>query len=278
MPDLSELPMEFLLPIFYEAGVWYMQEIQAMDGFTIMCHMTTSCMSVCKPWREAIMGSNFCIATLMLKTRGHRSLVRVIESEDTSNYVVDICSLIREMQRSEVQTRDRRAPAYEVALMAAVSRGMEDVVRLLLGWEELDAPHADCCKGEALCLAAREGNEAMVLLLLGWPQHAPLADCQDWMALLLAAEGGHETVVKLLLEWPEHAPHATCRQCEAVVVAAKGGHEAVVKLLLGRLLRTPSVERKVRPAEVLASEGNHKEVMKLLREWRNQPAATMASL
>jgi hypothetical protein len=60
------------------------------------------------------------------------------------------------MQMSEVKTRDRRAPAYEVELMAAVSRGMEDVVRLLLGWEEVDAPHADCCNGDALYLAAMD--------------------------------------------------------------------------------------------------------------------------
>jgi hypothetical protein len=36
---IQMLFMEFLLPIFYESGVWYKEDLKAMDGYTIMEHM-----------------------------------------------------------------------------------------------------------------------------------------------------------------------------------------------------------------------------------------------
>ena len=86
-------------------------------------------------------------------------------------------------------------------LLIAVREGHEEVVRMFLERNDVEADSKDVVKRSPLSWAAGYGHEAIVKLLL--EQNDVEADSKDGLGqspLSLAAEYGHEVVVKLLLE------------------------------------------------------------------------------
>jgi hypothetical protein len=85
--------------------------------------------------------------------------------------------------------------------MNAAATGHEEVVRLLLGWDDvkIDIRHNDklptAYGWTALTFAAYNGHEVVVRLLIRWD------NAGAGRALVHAAGNGHEAVVRLLLEW-----------------------------------------------------------------------------
>src|SRR4051812_16732154 len=77
-------------------------------------------------------------------------------------------------------------------------------------------------------VAAEKGHEEVVRLLLGREDVNPgiLHYPTDWTALTFAAKRGHDAVVGLLLERDSGDPKS---KDKALKMAAMGGHESVIR-------------------------------------------------
>ena len=84
--------------------------------------------------------------------------------------------------------------------------------------------------------AAHNGHEEVVKILLGWEEVNPdKPDDNDQTPLSRAASRGHEGVVKILLEREEVNPNKPDEYGDTPLsCAAWQGHEGVVKMLLER--------------------------------------------
>jgi len=124
------------------------------------------------------------------------------------------------------------------ALIWAARRGHEEVVKMLLGREDVNPDQADTAYGRTpLSWAAKNGHSGIVKMLLQReevnPDHADTF-C-DRAPLLWAAENGHEGIVKMLLGRdvnPDQADTGCGRR--PLVWATMDGHEGIVKMLLQR--------------------------------------------
>ena len=118
----------------------------------------------------------------------------------------------------------------------AAHNGHEEVVKLLLGREEVDPDKHDLDGNTPLSLAAWDGHEGVVKILLAREEVNPdKPNNSGHTPLLLAAWDGHEGVVRILLEREEVNPDKPDNNGRAPLsYAASHGHEGVVKILLER--------------------------------------------
>ncbi|OKL59227.1 hypothetical protein UA08_05906 [Talaromyces atroroseus] len=133
---------------------------------------------------------------------------------------------------TNVRGRNGRTP-----LCAAVRKGHEDIVKLLLEDDNVDVNCRDRYGGQTpLTLAAMHGRETVARLLLETGAvDVDLGDDDNGRPLLYAADHGSEVIVKLLLETGKVDVNAidNCNGQTALSRAATRGHKGIVKLLLG---------------------------------------------
>jgi len=118
----------------------------------------------------------------------------------------------------------------------AARNGHEEVVKILLGREEVSPDKPDNDGRTPLLYAARDGHEGVVKILLAREEVNPdKPDNEGRTPLLYAAWRGHEGVVKILLAREEVNPDKPDNEGRTPLSdAARGGHEGVVKILLAR--------------------------------------------
>jgi len=152
-------------------------------------------------------------------------------------------------------------------LLWAAMKGHETVVKLLLGWKEVNPDRPDDDGRTPLSWAAGNGHGEVVKLLLGRKDVDPnRADFDHRTPISWASENGHEPVVKLLLG-REDIDLDRPDSCDRAPIswAAENGHVAVVKLLLGRKCVNPDRPDDDRRAPISWAAGKgHRVVVKLL--------------
>ena len=118
----------------------------------------------------------------------------------------------------------------------AAEKGHEEVVKLLLGREEVNPDIPEEHGRTPFMFAALRGHERVAKILLGRDEVNPnKPDKYGQTPLLVAAWGGYIEVVKMLLGREEVNPgEPDVSNQTPLLVAARGGHEEVVKILLGR--------------------------------------------
>ena len=149
----------------------------------------------------------------------------------------------------------------------AAEKGHEEVVKLLLGREEVNPDIPEEHGRTPFMFAALRGHERVAKILLGRDEVNPnKPDKYGQTPLLVAAWGGHIEVVKMLLGRQEVNPgEPDVSNQTPLLVAARGGHEEVVKMLLGREEVNPGEPDVSNQTPLLvAARGGHEEVVKML--------------
>jgi len=149
----------------------------------------------------------------------------------------------------------------------AAHNGHVDVVKILLGREEVDPDKLDIDGHTPLSLAAWGGHEGVVKILLGREEVNPDKPNNNGQTpLSLAAWDGHEGVVRILLEREEVNPDKPNKDGRAPLWhAAFNGHEGVVKLLLERESVNPDRPNTYHQTPLSdAAWGGHEGVVKML--------------
>ena len=118
----------------------------------------------------------------------------------------------------------------------AAYNGHEEVVKILLGREEVNPDKPDNSGKTPLSYAAQSGHERVVKILLEREEVNPdKLNYSGETALSYAARNGHEGVVKILLGREEVNPDNPYNSGKTPLSdAAQSGHEGVVKILLER--------------------------------------------
>ena len=149
----------------------------------------------------------------------------------------------------------------------AAHNGHEEVVKTLLGWEEVSPDKPGNGGKTPLMHASSSGHEGVVKILLERKEVNPdKPDKWGWTPLTYAASYGHEGVVEILLEREEVNPDKPGDDgCTPLTYAARSGHEGVVKILLEREEVNPDKPDKwgSTPLSYAASSG-HEGVVKIL--------------
>ena len=148
----------------------------------------------------------------------------------------EIVAPVLEMKDWDVNATDSMG---STALTWAARRGHGEVVKVLLGREDVNHGQADIRYGRTpLAWAAGGGHEVVVRMLLDRVDINPdQVDTEDGRAPLSWAAGrGHEGIVKMLLEREDVNPDQldTLFHRTPLSWAAGGGHERVVRMLLER--------------------------------------------
>ena len=155
------------------------------------------------------------------------------------------------------------------ALSLAAEGGQQEVVKILLGREEVNPDTEDKFGVTPLLYAARRGHEGIVKILLGRDEVNPDKPGNDGQKPLSdAARGGHEGIVKMLLEREEISPDEPDNDGRTPLsYAAKRGHEGVVKILLGREeVKPDEPDSNCRTPLLYAAEKGRVGVVKILLE------------
>jgi len=153
-------------------------------------------------------------------------------------------------------------------LSYAAWSGHEGVVKILLEREEVNPDKPDNAGCTPLTYAASSGHEGVVKILLEREEVNPDNPNESgWTPLSHAAESGHEGVVKILLEREEVNPDKPCNYGGTPLThAASAGHEGVVKILLEREEVNPDKSDHFgRTPLSIATENGHERVAALLR-------------
>jgi len=118
----------------------------------------------------------------------------------------------------------------------AAYNGHEEVVKILLGREEVNPDKPDNSGKTPLSYAAQSGHEGVVKILLEREEVNPdKLNYSGETPLSYAARNGHEGVVKILLGREEVNPDNPYNLGKTPLSdAAQSGHEGVVKILLER--------------------------------------------
>ena len=152
-------------------------------------------------------------------------------------------------------------------LVWAAKNGHEEVVRILLGQDDINPDKPNQCGETPLWCAAKNGNEGAVEVLLGQSHINPDKPDKDGRTpLWCAASNGHEGAVEVLLGRDDINPEKPDKDGQTPFwCAASNGHEEVVKILLARGGVNPDKPDKygATPLWCAASSG-HEEVVKIL--------------
>ena len=154
-------------------------------------------------------------------------------------------------------------------LLVAAGGGHKEVVKLLLGREDVNPDTPDEIHGQTpLSWAAKNGHEGIVKLLLGRRGVNPdNSDKHGRTPLSWAAGNGSEGAVELLLERKDVNPDTLDTRYGQTPLswAAERGHVGVVNLLLGRKDVNPdSLDKSGRTPLSWAAVNGHERVVKLL--------------
>ena len=116
------------------------------------------------------------------------------------------------------------------------AEGHEEVVKILLGQEEVNPDEPDSYGQTPLSVAAEGGHEGVVKILLGRDEvNSDKLENGGWTPLSLAAVNGHEGVVKMLLEREEVNPDKPDNDGRTPLShAAEYWREGVIRILSGR--------------------------------------------
>jgi len=147
--------------------------------------------------------------------------------------------------------------------------GIVEVVATLIEIKYYDINEGDFMGCTPLTWASRNGHEEVVKMLVGRDEVNPdVADEGGRTPLSYAAEGGYGEVVRLLLEREEVNPDKPDNDGRTPLSYAAGGeHEGVVKLLLERDDTSPDEpDNDGRTPLSCAAGGGHEGVVKLLLE------------
>jgi len=154
-------------------------------------------------------------------------------------------------------------------LSLASWNGHEQVVGILLGREEVNPDKPGNYGRTPLSYAASDGHDGVVKMLLGRNGVNPNKPNNDGRTpLSYAASDGHEGVVKILLGWEEVDPDRPDTYNQTPLLdAARNGHEGIMKILLGREEVNPDKPDNYgrTPLSFAASFG-YEEVVKILLE------------
>ena len=152
-------------------------------------------------------------------------------------------------------------------LVWAALNGHEEVVRILLGQDDINPDKPNQCGETPLWCAAKNGHEGVVEILLGRNHISPNKPDKDGRTpLWCAAFYGYQGVVKMLLGRDDINPDKPDKDGQTPLwCAASNGHEEVVKILLARGGINPDKPDKygATPLWCAASSG-HEEVVKIL--------------
>lgn len=129
---------------------------------------------------------------------------------------------------------DVKSSDGSTALSLAIQRGQEEVIKLLLQDENVEADSCDWFRRTPLSHAAKRGDQTLVQLLMTRDDvDINTRDIYGWSPLSYAAIGGYEAVVKLLLARNTLAINRIDDHGRTpLFYAAMRGNEAVVKLLI----------------------------------------------
>jgi len=149
----------------------------------------------------------------------------------------------------------------------AARNGHEEVVKLLLGREEVDPDKPDFEGQSPLSLAAWDGRERVVEILLGREEVDPDKPCAHGMTpLFFAIWFGHDGVVKILLGREEVDPNKPNNDGRTPLsYAAQDGHVGIVEILLGREdVKPDKPDNYGRTPLFSAAGGGYEAVVKIL--------------
>jgi len=154
-------------------------------------------------------------------------------------------------------------------LLIAAENGHEDVVKTLLGREDVHPNKPSSYGYTPLSCAACQGHEGVVKILLDQEGVSPDTPTNDGQTPLSYAAGcGHEGVVKTLLQREEVNPdRPDSYGTTPLSAAAQSGNEGVVKILLGRDEVNPeTLDRDGDTPLSCAAYGGNEGVVKILLE------------
>jgi len=173
---------------------------------------------------------------------------------------------------------DEAAYGGATALSLAAGEGHEEVVRMLLGHQEVTPDKSDELDMTPLAYAAWRGHEGVVGILLGREDVNPNNPDEGGMTpLMLAAMHGHEGVVKMLLRREEVNPDKQDNSSRTPLWhAVRHGHEGVVEILLRQVAVNPNkADREGQTPLMLASTRGHKGVIALLESYETVTHSTI---
>ena len=154
------------------------------------------------------------------------------------------------------------------ALFDASKNGYLDVVKLLIGLEEINVNQAAENNGAtALIMASRNGHLDVVKLLIGMEEiNVNQTVNGGATALYIASQNGHSDVVKLLIGMEEINVNQTANGgCTALFIASQKGRLDVVKLLIGvQGIKVNQAATNGATALIMASRNGHLNIVKLL--------------
>jgi ankyrin repeat protein len=193
------------------------------------------------------------------------SLSSAVLRSASENGQEEIVKLFLAMDGVEADSKD-----YDgwTPLQRAAQNGHAAVVKLLLekGAELESKDKWYSYKRTALSCAAENGHAAVVKLLLEEGAELELKDNKWRTPLSWAAENGHAAVVKLLLEKGAELKLKDYEGWTPLLWAARNGHAAVIKLLLEKGAELESDDYEKRTPLLWAAENGHAAAVKLLLE------------
>jgi len=178
--------------------------------------------------------------------------------------IVEVVAGLIEMECYDINEEDFLGGG---PLAWAARNGHEEVVKILLGWEEVNPDKPDDGNRTPLSFAAENGHEGVAKILLGREEVNPdKPDNNGRTPLSFAARCGHEEVVKILLGREQVNPDKPDNNGRTPLLhAAWRGHEEVVKILLGREEVNPDKpDNYGRTPLLYAALDGHEEVVKIL--------------
>ena len=183
---------------------------------------------------------------------------------------VEVVTCVLEMRKWDVNAIDCTG---STALIWAVVKGHEGVIKILLEREDIDPNQTDTKYGRTpLLWAVMKGHLGVVKMFLERgdvnPNQPNTYDRRT--PLSWAAEKGHEGIVRSLLEREDISPDQpnTYNGRTPLSWAAKRGHEGVVKMLLEREDVSPDHADSIYGRRLIswAAENGHEEVVKMFLE------------
>jgi len=180
--------------------------------------------------------------------------------------IVEVVASLTEMKCYDINEGD----SLGFTPLAWASRnGHEEVVKILVGREEVSPDKPDWRGQTPLSHAAGRGHVGVVEILLRREEVIP--DATNWSGrtpLSYAAGDGHGGVAKLLLEQEKVNPDLAARLGRTPLsYAAEGGYQRMVRLLLAREEVNPDLtDSSGRTPLSYAARGGHSGVVKLLLE------------
>jgi len=214
----------------------------------------------------SLVSTELLLAHVKLYSKGYGTCVPLSGLHCASFFgIVELVVALIEARGSDIN-----GEGYEghTPLSWAAHNGHEEVVKILLGREEVNPNKPDKDGRTPLSHAASHGHEGAVKILLRREEVNPdKPDNNGQTPLLYAAESGCEGVVKILLGREEVNPDRPSKYGSTpLLCAARAGHDGIVKILLGRQeVNTDTLNCWGETPLSCATEGEYEKVVELLQ-------------